>query len=385
MLNIPVPYEKLLQFQDKLGITEDTLRTLEPYRDVFVGKKTEFADHLHATFLSIPEARLILDNEDNPALMLTIWAHWFEKIFSSKLDTNLYAYLWRIGLRHVEVNLDQRFSNLGFSIVRQFCHKIILTEIEHGSRISLLQAIDKILELCLLIETSAYIEATTRCDIEIIKGIADRVRNPVTVIGGSIKRLQKKVDADSAAYGVYESLLSENKRLERMVTDIKMYFELFQEDPLFQEVMLEEVIQKAREKLRMSGSFGSIGLEISLSPDAARIKADPKDMECMFFHILQNGLEASDPHNPFITISSRVVTEPHHAVQVEIFNSGKPFEVAALDKLASPFYSTKPTGTGFGIPIIKLAVRKNHGKVVFRPVPEEGTKVIVSLPPAAAL
>jgi len=385
MLNIPVPYEKLLQFQDKLGITEDTLRTLEPYRDVFVGKKTEFADHLHATFLSIPEARLILDNEDNPALMLTIWAHWFEKIFSSKLDSNLYAYLWRIGLRHVEVNLDQRFSNLGFSIVRQFCHKIILTEIEHGSRISLLQAIDKILELCLLIETSAYIEATTRCDIEIIKGIADRVRNPVTVIGGSIKRLQKKVDADSAAYGVYESLLSENKRLERMVTDIKMYFELFQEDPLFQEVMLEEVIQKAREKLRMSGSFGSIGLEISLSPDAARIKADPKDMECMFFHILQNGLEASDPHNPFITISSRVVTEPHHAVQVEIFNSGKPFEVAALDKLASPFYSTKPTGTGFGIPIIKLAVRKNHGKVVFRPVPEEGTKVIVSLPPAAAL
>ena len=385
MLNIPVPYEKLLQFQDKLGITEDTLRTLEPYRDVFVGKKTEFADHLHATFLSIPEARLILDNEDNPALMLTIWAHWFEKIFSSKLDSNLYAYLWRIGLRHVEVNLDQRFSNLGFSIVRQFCHKIILTEIEHGSRISLLQAIDKILELCLLIETSAYIEATTRCDIEIIKGIADRVRNPVTVIGGSIKRLQKKVDADSAAYGVYESLLSENKRLERMVTDIKMYFELFQEDPLFQEVMLEEVIQKALEKLRTTGSFADIRIETSLSPDAARIKADPKDMECMFFHILQNGFEAADPHNPFITISSRVVTEPHHAVQIEIFNSGKPFEVTALDKLASPFYSTKPTGTGFGIPIIRLAVRKNHGKVVFRPVPEEGTKVIVSFPPAAAL
>ena len=385
MLNIPVPYEKLLQFQDKLGITEDTLRMLEPYRNVFVGKKTEFADHLHATFLSLPEAKLILDNEDNPARMLTIWAHWFERIFSSELDSNLYAYLWRIGLRHVEVNLDQRFSNLGFSIVRQFCHRLVLTEIGHGDRIPLLQAIDKIMELCLLIETSAYIEATTRCDIEIIKGIADRVRNPVTVIGGSIKRLQKKVDADSAAFGVYESLLSENKRLERMVTDIKMYFDLFQEDPLFQEVMLEEVIQKALEKLRTTGSFADIRIETSLSPDAARIKADPKDMECMFFHILQNGFEASDPHNPFITISSRVVTEPHHAVQIEIFNSGKPFEVAALDKLASPFYSTKPTGTGFGIPIIRLAVRKNHGKVVFRPVPEEGTKVIVSFPPAAAL
>ncbi len=383
MLNIPVPYEKLLQFQEKLGITDETLRMFEPYRSFFVGRKDAFARHLHDTFLTIPEARQILDNEDTPTRMLAIWAHWFEKIFSSQLDSSLYAYLWRIGLRHVEVNLDQRFSNLGFSIVRQFCHDLILEEIMDNNRVALLQAIDKIMELCLLVETSAYIEATTRCDIEIIKGIADRVRNPVTINGGTIKRLQKKVDAESPAYTVYESLLSENKRLERMVGDIRMYFDMFHEDPVFVNVDMGDVTRYAMDKLHVNGSFADIRTEISLAPDATHVRADRKDMEFMLYHILQNAFEAATHDQPVVSVSSRIVTEPHHAVRVEIFNSGKPFDIEDMDKLASPFYSTKPTGTGFGIPIIKLAIRKNHGRVRFEPVPEEGTRVTLLLPIAA--
>ena len=51
------------------------------------------------------------------------------------------------------------------------------------------------LDLCLLIETEAYITHTTRCDLEVMREVADRVRNPVTVIGGNIRRMQKKGDA----------------------------------------------------------------------------------------------------------------------------------------------------------------------------------------------
>ena len=383
MLNIPVPYEKLLQFQASLGLTEDSLTQLDPYRDLFVSKKDEFAAHFHDVFQGIPEAKLVLDYEERPGIMLRIWSHWFERIFRSKLDQELYSYLWKIGLRHVEVNLDQRFSNLGFSVIRQFCHRIILAEIEHGSRTHLLQLIDDIMDLCLLVETSAYIEATTRCDIEIIKGIADRVRNPVTVIGGSIKRLQKKVDTGSPAYGVYESLLSENSRLEHMVTDIKMYFEMFQEDAVFRTLELEPLIKKAVESLTGNNRFAGISLEVSLSPQAMRIIADARDMENMFHHLLENSFEAADPIDPRVRITSREVQEPHPGTMIEIFNTGRPIKEDEFDKFATPFFSTKPAGTGFGIPIIRLAVRKNHGKVIFLPAPDEGMTVMITLPPGS--
>lgn len=381
MLNIPVPYEKLLQFQERLGLTEDSLLKLDPYRELFIAKKEEFSAHFHTVFQGIPDAKLVLDYEERPGLMQKIWAAWFGRIFRSKLDRDLYAYLWRIGLRHVEVNLDQRYSNLGFSVIRQFCHKIVLSEVDHGSRTSLLQLIDDIMDLCLLVETSAYIEATTRCDIEIIKGIADRVRNPVTVIGGGIKRLQKKVDADSPAYGIYDSLLSENMRLEHMVTDIKMYFEMYQEEPVFRTLELAPLIKKAVEDLSGNGKFAAVGLETAISPDAASITADTRDMERMFFHLLQNSFEAADPKDPRVRISSRIVQESHPGILIEIFNTGTPIKEDELDQFASPFFSTKPAGTGFGIPIIRLAVRKNHGKVVFLPAPDEGMIVMITLPP----
>ena len=382
MLNIPVPYEKLLQFQGNLGLTEDSLLKLDPYRELFISKKEEFSAHFHTFFDGIPDAKLVLDYEERPGLMQKIWAAWFGRIFRSKLDRDLYTYLWRIGLRHVEVNLDQRYSNLGFSIIRQFCHNVVLTEVEHGSRTSLLQLIDDIMDLCLLVETSAYIEATTRCDIEIIRGIADRVRNPVTVIGGGIKRLQKKVEADSPAYGIYDSLLSENLRLEHMVTDIKMYFEMFQEEPAFSILELAPLINKTVERLCGNNKFATIRLETAISPDAASITADASDMERMFYHLLQNSFESADPKDPRVRISSRIVQVPHPGILIEIFNTGTPIKEDELDKFATPFFSTKPAGTGFGIPIIRLAVRKNHGKVVFLPAPDEGMIVMITLPPS---
>lgn len=282
----------------------------------------------------------------------------------------------KIGLRHVEVNLDQRFSNLGFSIIRQFCHKIVLADIAHGDKTAVIQLIDQIVDFCLLVETSAYIEATTRCDIEIIKGIADRVRNPVTVIGGSIKRMQRKVAAGSPAYEAYEGLLEENKRLEHMVIDIKTYFEMFQEDQQFETVRIDELFSRTIDRL----PHDSIKIETGFSPDALSIKADAKDMAAAFYHILENSFEAADPDNPLVTISSRRVMEPHQGIEVAIFNIGRPFQVSDMDKLSTPFYSTKPAGTGFGIPIIRLAMRKNHGKVTFEPVDEQGTRVTMILP-----
>lgn len=376
MLKMPVPYEKILQFQNQLGLTTGALEQLVPYQKVFAEKKDEFSAYFHEVFQGLPEAKLVLDYEQRPGHMLKVWSFWFGKIFTTSLDPDLHAYLWKIGLRHVEVNLDQRFSNLGFSIIRQFCHKIVLTETEHNEKADVLQVIDQIVDFCLLVETSAYIEATTRCDIEIIRGIADRVRNPVTVIGGSIKRLQRKVDAGSPAYEAYEGLLGENRRLEHMVNDIKTYFEMFQEDTNPETLRIDEIFTKTLDRLH----YGSIKIETDFSPDALLIKADAKDLAAALYHILENSIESVDAQNPLITLSSRLVREPHRAIEVAIYNTGRPIVISDMDRLSTPFYSTKPAGTGFGIPIIRLAMRKNHGKVTFEPIHEDGTRVAMVLP-----
>ncbi len=105
-----------------------------------------------------------------------------------------------------------------------------------------LSIIDRLLDLCVLVETSAYIENTTSCDIEVMREMADRVKKSTMIIGWNIKRLQDKVSEDSKEYKVYKMLMEENQRLEGMVKDIKVYMDLFQTETDAVGVDLGEII-----------------------------------------------------------------------------------------------------------------------------------------------
>jgi len=52
-------------------------------------------------------------------------------LFTLPLDESLLSYIWRIGIRHVEVYLDQRFSNLGFL----FGPPVLLSHDERGGAV----------------------------------------------------------------------------------------------------------------------------------------------------------------------------------------------------------------------------------------------------------
>lgn len=384
MLKISIPYQKLLHLLEKLDIREEELGGLEPFHHLFISRKDEYAAYLHHYFLAIPETRVILEHLEHPEHLIRAWAYWFETLFTEKPGRDFAARLWRVGLRHVEVNVDQRYTNLGFSITRQFCNQIILSSIPAEEAVSVSHTISKLLDFCLLVETSAYIEATTRCDLEVIKGIADKVRNPVTVIGGNIRRLQKKVDTGDPLYDIYGSLFSENMRLERMVLDIKHYIDMFNGEPNTGDISIEEIIAHTIARLEAERRYGTVRIETALDPACLHMEGDRRDMESLFYYLLQNSFEAVDPGNPLIRISSCMEEIPYRCIVVEIFNTGTSPKEEDIEKLFSPFYSTKSYGTGFGLPIARLAVRKNYGKLELIPVPGEGTKVRIALSMARA-
>jgi signal transduction histidine kinase len=380
MPNVPVPYDKLHTFRKWLGIGESEIAELALLKDLFVGRKDRFARYFRDFFTNIPEAKLIIEHEKRPGHLLEAWAHWFESLFSRGLDEEFMAYLWRVGAKHVEIKLDKRFSNMGFSVVRQFCQEVILSELPAEKATEAIRLVDKLVDFCLLVETDAYLETTTRCDTEIIRGIADRIRNPVTVIGGNIHRLMKNADVKDPAYPVYEFIFSQSTKCERMVRDIKTYMEVFEREPSREKVSLEDLLGEVLEGLFTRGKFSRPRIEIEIAEGASHVLADRKDMKALFWHLLENSLEALDRKDPFMRISSRLPEAPSHSIVVEIFNSGPPLETEDMEKFFSPFYSTKPEGTGFGLAIARQAVRNNMGQIRLEPVKGEGTRVVLSLP-----
>ena len=380
-LNIPVPMERLAFFKKKLGLEEKEMERLNPYRRIFISKNREFSAYFHQYLSEIPETRIILEQKKHQnRLLRKIWPQWFELIFKKELDESLLPYLWRSGLVHVEEKIDQRFINLGYSVVRQFCQKIAEEEIPAEDLKPVLTSIDKMIDFCLLIETQAYIVATTQCDVEVVRGLSHQVRNPITIIGGNVLRLQKDLRPGSRLYKVYDTIIKESKRLEHMMIDTALYSEMFQNENGYNEIDLEILFSKVFEKLRRIGFPEDVKIDINLDSQFRCVQGNERELEIMFYNVLENCLDALNTENPLIQISSRLKTDDSPFIQIEIFNTGVPVNEKDLENLFIPFYSSKPQGTGFGLPIALLVAKKNLGDLYLEPVPDQGTRCVIILP-----
>jgi signal transduction histidine kinase len=379
-VDIPVPFERLAWFQEKLGFSEEDLRQIDACGALFLERAADFAESIHRFFHEIPETRIILGHDKRSLHLKKLWGQWYELLFKDPLSRKALTYLWRSGLRHVEVNVDKRYINLGYAFVRQFFHRIALTLTPEDGRGAILLALDKLVDFCVLIETHAFVTASSQCDMEVVKGISHQVRNPLTVIGGNILRLQRNAEPGSPLFKTYETILMENKRLEAMVRDTNVYSDLFQKEPLFENYSLEMIIMKALKRLDTMEQVKTARVEMALDPGVELVRADRVNLETLFYYLLQNSLEAADPADPLIRISSKPVDSESAFAEVEIFNTGHPPDPEDMENIFVPFFSLKPFGTGLGLPIALLAARKNLGDLYLEPMVGNGTRCVVRLP-----
>jgi signal transduction histidine kinase len=379
-IDTPVPSARLNWFQEKLGLGAREQENLTRHREAFLREKERFSGEFFRYFWEIKETRIILDHEKRSFHLRKLWAQWYELIFTEALTPRVLGVLWRSGLRHVELNIDKRFINLGYAFIRQFFHEVAKDAVPSADLHAVTTALDKLVDFCVLIETHAYVVATSQCDLEVVRGISHQVRNPLTIIGGNILRLQKKLDPDSPVRRTYETILKENQRMETMVRDAAAYSELYQKEPVFSEVSLESLISGALQHLEKDPARGKAAVTVELHPGYPAVQGDAQDLETMFYYLLQNSFEAADAENPLIRILSRGKEKDSGFVEIEIFNNGKPPNQEDMDNLFVPFYSSKSHGTGFGLPIAQLAAKKNMGEIYIERVPGQGTRCIIQLP-----
>jgi signal transduction histidine kinase len=376
----PIPHDKLERMRESIGLDEQALSVLEPHREKLRARAGDFARHLYDTFMAMPETRRYLENEAVPGRMLAIWTHWFKTVLAATGSRELVDYLWRVGLRHVEVGLDQSYSNLGFAVAKKYCQELVKDAVPDEEAARVAGVVDRLLEYCLLVETSAYVETSTRCDIEIMRGIADRLRNPVTIIGGNVHRLMKHAASAGDTEGL-ETVLGEVRRLERLMGDIKTYVGMFETEPLFRKIPLEAALERAISSLGELARQRGVSVEAAVADDARWVKGDPANVEHILFYVLENAVEAASGEEPLVRVLAAGSSEPCPCVEVEFFNTGTAPSPEETERMLLPFYSTKPEGTGFGLPIVILAVRRGLGRLRMEPA-AGGTRVVVTLPVA---
>ena len=97
---------------------------------------------------------------------------------------------------------------------------------------------------------------------------------------------------------------------------------------------------------------------------------------------MKNGLEAIDPRRTDGRVVINLFAEEERVV-VEIIDNGGGITLEDREKIFLPFFTTKPSGTGLGMAIVKKIVDLHGGDIGVESAPGRGTRVRISLPAVA--
>jgi signal transduction histidine kinase len=188
----PVPLERLRLFVRELDLDEGRLATIARYRSAFLSRKQEFAEFLYGVLFKFSQTSIVFERQTTPERLKLVWGHWFERLWTHSDEDDLLASVWRSGMTHVRLGIDHRFISLGYAQVRRFCRGMVAQDVPPHEHVRVMEALDRLIDLSILVETDAFITGGAKCAREVIMGVAHQIRNPIMVIGGFASRLNRQ-------------------------------------------------------------------------------------------------------------------------------------------------------------------------------------------------
>jgi signal transduction histidine kinase len=207
--------------------------------------------------------------------------------------------------------------------------------------------------------------------------IVHEVRNPLTTIQMGLSYAQKVLPSDTDQQRLTLAL-SEAQRLNHLLSDILCYAK-----PQILELKKINISKFIHEFLvQVQDLPEAVERYIHYEEGSSKIEvmADTNKLKQVFLNLFRNAFEAIAPHE---TVSCFIHYEGGlNRVCIKIQNGGNPIPPELLPQLATPFCSTKPSGTGLGLALSKRIITAHQGDLEITSS-MAGTTVQVYLPAIA--
>ncbi len=211
-------------------------------------------------------------------------------------------------------------------------------------------------------------------------GIAHEIRNPLNFINLSIDHLQAsfapKEESNRAPFThILTTIKDELARLNRMVSDFLSYGRPAKLK--LREVDARVLVEEVRDLV--SAKAGEQGVKITIARNGhgeTKINADPEQIKTCFSNLMINAVQAMTSGGEL-----QVTMRPLNAhLEIEFADTGSGILPENMGQIFEPYFSTKETGIGLGLPLTKKILEEHGGQIAVTSEVCNGTTFTVTLP-----
>jgi two-component system NtrC family sensor kinase len=208
--------------------------------------------------------------------------------------------------------------------------------------------------------------------------VTHEVRNPLSSIGLNVELLEEELAEGDRNAETKALLRSIRKEIDRLTEITEKYLSLKRlPDPRLEPEDLGELVQSVGEFLKPELAAANVELVIDVHK-TTQVPVDEGQLRQALLNLIRNGREAM-PKGGRVYLKVRQL--PQH-VQIEIIDEGQGIDQEHLAKIFNPFFTTKQTGTGLGLPLTQQIMIAHGGEIRCHSELGKGTRFELTIPTA---
>jgi len=213
---------------------------------------------------------------------------------------------------------------------------------------------------------------------EMAAGLAHEIRNPLGSLGGSIQLMQKNLDLDPKNQRLMNIILRGRKQLENLVKDFLLLSK--STSKRVDEIQICKLIQDTLESIKYASAWNdNIRIQHTCQVESLFL-GNQTEIKEIIWNLTINAVQSMPDGGIFTLKCNEVDMKEGRNISIQISDTGCGIENHSIQKIFTPFYTTKERGTGLGLAIVNRITESHDGKLSIKSTVGKGSCFTILLP-----
>ena len=212
---------------------------------------------------------------------------------------------------------------------------------------------------------------------EMAKQVAHEIKNPLTPMRLTVQSFERKFNPEDPE--VKQKVKDYSEMLIQQIdvmTSIASAFSDFAQMPK-KNVLPEDIVSIIKTALEI---FYEQQIVFESTIESSILEVDKNQIIRVITNLVKNAIQATENiATPLIKVSLK---ESSTSIIIEVKDNGKGIEESQRNLIFEPKFTTKTSGMGLGLPMVKNIIEAYNGTITFTSVVDLGTQFTITLPKA---